>query len=79
MSEVGLLECKRAYTPIFQNHKLGECPDQVPIDKEKYQILYGKVIYHSHTHLDITGAMGIVSPLMHCPGKDHKRGHDQKL
>ncbi len=36
LSEVGLLECKPADTPIVQNHKLGEYPDQVPTNKERY-------------------------------------------
>jgi hypothetical protein len=35
LSEVGLLECKPADTPIVQNHKLGEYPDQVPTNKER--------------------------------------------
>ena len=30
LSEVGLLDCKPADTPIVQNHKLGEYSDHVP-------------------------------------------------
>ncbi|XP_023742905.1 uncharacterized mitochondrial protein AtMg00810-like [Lactuca sativa] len=32
--EVGVLDCKTTDTPIVQNHKLGEYPDQVPKNKE---------------------------------------------
>lgn len=70
-SEVGLLECKPADTPIVQNHRLGEYPDQVPTDKERYQRLVGKLIYLSHTRPDIAYAVSVVSQFMHCPSEDH--------
>ena len=41
-------------TPIEFNYKLGNLGDQVPIDKEQYQHLMGKLIYLSHTHLYIS-------------------------
>jgi hypothetical protein len=47
LSEVGLLDCKPADTPIIQNHRLGEYPDQVPTDKGRYQRMVGKLIYLS--------------------------------
>jgi len=71
LSEVGLLECKPADTPIVQNHKLGEYPDQVPTNKERYQKLVGKLIYLSHTRPDIAYAVSVVSQFMHCPSEDH--------
>ena len=37
LSKVGLLKCKHVDTPIVQNHKLGEYPDQVPTNKDRYQ------------------------------------------
>jgi hypothetical protein len=36
LSEVELLECKPAETPMVQNHKLGEYPNQTPANKERY-------------------------------------------
>ncbi|XP_019054887.1 PREDICTED: uncharacterized protein LOC109115373 [Nelumbo nucifera] len=69
--EVGQLECKPADTPIVQNHKLGEYPNQVPINKERYQRLVGKLIYLSHTRLDIAYVVSVVSQFMHCPSEDH--------
>jgi len=71
LSEVGLVECKPTDTPIVQNHKLGDYPDQVPTNKERYQRLVGKLIYLSHTRLDIAYVVSIVSQFMHCPSKDH--------
>ena len=70
LAEIGFLECKLADTPIIQNHKLGEYLDQVPADKQKYQRLVGKLIYLSHTHLDIAYAVSVVRQFMHCPSKD---------
>ena len=71
LSEVGLLDCKPADTPIFQNHKLGEYSDHVPTNKEKYQRLVGKLIYLSHTHPDMAYAVSVMSQFMHCLSEDH--------
>ena len=59
------------YTPIAQNHRLGEYLDQVLADKERYQRLVGKLIYLSHTRLDIAYAISVVSQFMHCPSEVH--------
>ena len=71
LSEVGLLECKPMDTLIAQNHRLKEYLDQVPADKGRYQRLVGKLIYLSHTRLDIVYAISVVSQFMHCPSEDH--------
>jgi hypothetical protein len=71
LTEVGMLECRPADTPIVQNHRLGEYPDQVPADKGRYQRLVGKLIYLSHTRLDIAYAVSVVSQFMHNPSKSH--------
>ena len=71
LSEVGLLNCKPAYTPIVQNHELGEYPDQVPTNKERYQRLVGKLIYLSHTRPDIAYVVSVVSQFMHFLIEDH--------
>ena len=41
------------------------------IDKGRYQHLVGKLIYLSHTRLDIAFAVSRVSQHMHFPTKDH--------
>nr|CAN80920.1 hypothetical protein VITISV_014743 [Vitis vinifera] len=71
LSEVGMLECKLADTPIVQNHQLGIYVNQVPTDKERYQRIVGKLIYLSHTRLDIAYAISVVSQFMHCPSEAH--------
>ncbi|XP_068666553.1 secreted RxLR effector protein 161-like [Aristolochia californica] len=43
----------------------------MPIDKERYQRLVGKLIYISHTRPDIAYAVSVVSQFMHCPTEDH--------
>jgi len=66
-----MLECKPADTPIVQNHRLGEYPDQAPTDKGRYQTLVGKLIYLSHTRPDIAYAVSVDSQFMHNPSEDH--------
>jgi hypothetical protein len=47
LTEVGMLECKPADTPIVQNHRLGEYLDQTPTDKGRYQRLANYYISHT--------------------------------
>jgi Reverse transcriptase (RNA-dependent DNA polymerase) len=71
LAEVGMLDCKPADTPAVQNLKLGNDPDQIPTDKERYQKLVGKLIYLSHTRPDIVYAVSMVSQFMHSPSEIH--------
>lgn len=71
LSEVGKLDCKLTDTPIIQNHKFREYLDQLPMNKERYQRLVGKLIYLSHTRPNIAYAVSVVSQFMHCPSEDH--------
>lgn len=50
---------------------LGEYKDQLPNDKPRYQRLVGRLIYLSHTRLDIAYAVSVVSHFMHAPGVEH--------
>ncbi|KAM1001126.1 hypothetical protein FF1_007666 [Malus domestica] len=69
--ETGMLACKPADTPIELNHKLGEYPDQIPTNKERYQRIVGKLIYLAHTRPDIVYAVSMVSQFMHAPSETH--------
>ncbi|XP_020426616.1 uncharacterized protein LOC109950878 [Prunus persica] len=71
LAETEMLDCKQNDIPSQQNHKLGLYPDQVPTDKERYQRLVRKLIYLTHTRLDITYTMSVMSKFMHFPSKDH--------
>ncbi|TYK01779.1 Cysteine-rich RLK (RECEPTOR-like protein kinase) 8 [Cucumis melo var. makuwa] len=61
LTETGMLGCRPADTPIEFNCKLGNSDDQVPVDKEQYQRLVGKLIYLSHTRSDISFAGNLVT------------------
>ncbi|KAL0559507.1 hypothetical protein IC582_004120 [Cucumis melo] len=53
------------------NCKLGKSDDQVPVDKEQYRRLVGKLIYISHTRPDISFAVSVVSQFMQAPYEKH--------
>ncbi|TYK26804.1 putative mitochondrial protein [Cucumis melo var. makuwa] len=71
LTEIGMLGCRPADTPIEFNCKLGNFDDQVPVDKEQYQRLVGKLIYLSHTRPDISFAVSAVSQFMQAPYEEH--------
>ncbi|KAM2749445.1 hypothetical protein EV2_028339 [Malus domestica] len=71
LMETEMLACKPADTPIELNHKLGEYPDQIPTNKERYQQIVGKLIYLAHTRPDIAYAVSMVSQFMHAPSETH--------
>ena len=66
-----MLGCRPANTPIEFNCKVGNSDDQVPIDKEQYQRLAGKLIYLSHTSPDISFVVSVVSQFMQAPYEKH--------
>ncbi|KAA0049796.1 Copia protein [Cucumis melo var. makuwa] len=61
LTEIGVLGCRPTNTPIEFNCKLGNSDDQVPVDKEQYQCLVGKLIYLSHTRPDISFVGNLVT------------------
>ncbi|KAA0060528.1 hypothetical protein IC582_014265 [Cucumis melo] len=63
--------CRPADTPIEFNYKLRNSNDQVPVDKEQYQRLVGKLIYLSHTRPDIFFAVSAISKFMQAPYEKH--------
>lgn len=66
-----MLGCKPAYTPMDYTVKLGEKEDSVPVDKGRYQRLVGKLIYLSHTRLDISFPVSMVRQFMNNPNEEH--------
>ncbi|PRQ47582.1 putative RNA-directed DNA polymerase [Rosa chinensis] len=71
LTETGMLGCRPADTPIEQNHKLAEYPNQTLTKKARYQRLVGRLIYLSHTRPDIAYAVSVVSQFMHNPSETH--------
>lgn len=55
LAEVGLLDYKLVDTPVAQNTKLGEFPDQIPKNKNRYQMIGGKtnllIIYKARYYI----------------------------
>ncbi|KAA0055134.1 putative mitochondrial protein [Cucumis melo var. makuwa] len=64
---ISMLRCRHANTLIEFNYKLRNLGDKVPVEKEKYQCLVGKLIYLSHTRPDISYAVSNVSQLCRLP------------
>ena len=56
-----MLGCRPADTPIEFNCKLRNSGDKVPVDKEQYQRLVGKLIYLSHTEPYISYVASVIS------------------
>ena len=79
LKEIGKLVCKQASTPIDLNHKLGEAEKDTVVDREMYQRLVGRLIYLSHTRLDVAYVVNVISQFMHNLKKVHlqvsKKGH----
>jgi hypothetical protein len=71
LKETGMLGCKATDNPVEVNVKLGECGKSPLVDKGRYQRLVGGLIYLSHTRLDITYAVSVVSQFMHSPREPH--------
>ena len=70
LSDMGMLGCRAAPTPIDQNHKVTAMSGE-PVDKERYQKLVGRLLYLCHTRPDIAYAVSIVSRYMHEPRSGH--------
>ncbi|XP_038889357.1 uncharacterized mitochondrial protein AtMg00810-like [Benincasa hispida] len=71
LRETGMTGCKSVDTPVEYNAKLSNIDNRVPINKERYQRLVGKLIYLSHTRLDISYTVSVVSQFMQAPYKEH--------
>ncbi|KAK8615756.1 hypothetical protein V6N13_017338 [Hibiscus sabdariffa] len=64
LEETGMMGCKPAETPMEINLKLRKDELGIPVNKEHYQRLVGKLIYLSLTRPDIAFSVSIVSQYM---------------
>ncbi|KAJ9683695.1 hypothetical protein PVL29_019319 [Vitis rotundifolia] len=71
LDETGMLGCKLAETPIEPNVKLQPTKAKNVKDRDRYQRLVGRLIYLSHTCLDIAFSASMISQFMHAPGPEH--------
>jgi len=67
LKETGMLRCKATDNPVEVNVKLSECGESPLVDKGIYQ----RLIYLSHTRLDIAYVVSVVSQFMHSPREPH--------
>ena len=58
-------------TPIEYNHRLCNAPENPMVDKGLYEWLVGKIIYLSHTRMNISSVVSVVSQFMHDPREMH--------
>jgi hypothetical protein len=65
-----MLGCKSTVTPIGQKTRL-DVEIGEPVDRERYKRLVGRLIYVSHTRLNISFAVSVVSRCMHDPREGH--------
>lgn len=61
LAETCMLDYKPMDTLIIHNHCLAKYLDQVPTNRESYQKFMGRLIYLSHTRLDIIYEVSLVS------------------
>ena len=66
-----MIGCKLAETPMDSIMKIGSLENSAPIEKESYQRLVGKLIYLSHTRLDISFPVSVVSQFMNKLNEEH--------
>ncbi|RVW42081.1 putative mitochondrial protein [Vitis vinifera] len=69
--ETGMSGCQPVNTPIEEGMKLCVEPNQVSIDKGRYQRLVGRLMYLAHIRPDLAYALNVVSQYMHNPGEQH--------
>ena len=71
LKDIGMLTCRLMGTPLDKGWKFEEKDDDIPVEKERYQRLVGRLIYLSLTRPDITYAVSKISQYMHTPTKKH--------
>ena len=61
------------------NCKLENSDDKVPVDKEQFQRLLGKLIYFSHTQSDVSFVVSFVSQFMQASYEEHMKAVNKIL
>ncbi|KAA0043237.1 hypothetical protein IC582_028919 [Cucumis melo] len=69
--ETDMLGCCPANKPMEFSYKLENLGDKVLVEKEEYQRIVRKLIYSSHTRLDISYDVSTVSQFMQVPYEGH--------
>ncbi|RDX61187.1 hypothetical protein CR513_60609, partial [Mucuna pruriens] len=69
LKEIGMSDCRPANTLIDPNQKLCDEKECNIVKRTQYQRMVGKLIYSSHTRLDIVFVVSLVSQFMHSPSE----------
>ena len=72
LKETRMFGCKPTKT-LLETKKVED--KGKPADKDKYQRMVGKLIYLSHTHLDIAYAVSVVSQHIHSPNEKDRQAY----
>ena len=75
----GVQDCKPANNRIDAKHNIWSSPDSEIVNKGQYQWLVGKLIHLSHTRLDISCVVRILSQFMHDPRVPHQQAAQRVL
>ena len=65
LKDIKILQCHTNGTPIEANHKFTLNENDTNIKKGSYQKLFGRLLYLSHTRLDISYSVNVLSQFMH--------------
>lgn len=65
LNDTSKLVCKSYRTFIDPNHKLRLAEENMPMNKEMYQIIVERLIYLSYTRLDIAYAVSVINQFMY--------------
>ena len=68
LQKTGMFGCQPVDTPIEEGLNLCVGPNQVSVDKGRYQRLVGRLMYLAHTRPNLSYALSVVSQYMHNPG-----------
>ncbi|XP_038897912.1 uncharacterized mitochondrial protein AtMg00810-like [Benincasa hispida] len=79
LKETGMTGCKPVDIPMEVNTKLSDLSSSAPVNKERYRRLVRKLIYLSHTRLDIAYAVNVVSQFMQSPYEEHMKAVERIL
>lgn len=71
LTKTGMLGSRTIDTPIKPNHKLGDVPKDATMDKGSYQRIVGRLIYLSHTQINIAYVVSVASQFMQNPKETH--------
>ncbi|XP_051117302.1 uncharacterized mitochondrial protein AtMg00810-like [Andrographis paniculata] len=64
-------QCKLEATPMNTNENLTTKDETGMADGQEYRSLVGKLVYLTHSHPNISFAVGVISQFMHCLTKHH--------